>query len=86
MAGKYTLLTPSGSIVGTVKGTLGGHRKLKLYGRLDCRSALQAIAKGGYINNRVFFQDESIAKACGFRPCAVCMPKEYQAWKKNNPS
>ena len=28
----------------------------KIYGRLDCRAALQAIARGGYVNNRVFFR------------------------------
>lgn len=28
------------------KGTLGGHRKLKIYGRLDCPSALRHIARG----------------------------------------
>ena len=28
------------------KGTLGGHRKLKIYGRLDCPSALRHIDKG----------------------------------------
>jgi hypothetical protein len=36
-------------------GTLGGHRKLKGYGRLDCLSALRWIAKGHYVRHRVFF-------------------------------
>jgi hypothetical protein len=62
-------------------GTLGGHHKTKIYGRLDCRAALQAIARGGYAANRVFFASEKDARAAGYRPCAVCMPAEYARWK-----
>ncbi|NHV26918.1 Ada metal-binding domain-containing protein [Burkholderia sp. D-99] len=62
-------------------GTLGGHRRNRIYGRLDCRSALQAIARGGYVKHRVFFQDEDTAVAAGYRPCAVCLPGKYAAWK-----
>jgi len=63
-------------------GTLGGHRRTRIYGRLDCRAALRAIARGGYVKDRVFFRDEATAIAAGYRPCAVCMPVEYAAWKK----
>lgn len=38
-----------------IPGTLGGYRRGKLYGKLDCPSALRAIAQGGYIKYRVFF-------------------------------
>ena len=62
-------------------GTLGGHRGGKRYGRLDCRAALQAIARGGYVKQRVFFADEGTAIAAGYRPCAVCMPRQYADWK-----
>ena len=31
-------------------GQLGGHRRLKIYGRLDCPSANRAIKKGQYVN------------------------------------
>jgi methylphosphotriester-DNA--protein-cysteine methyltransferase len=62
-------------------GTLGGNRASRIYGRLDCRAALQAIARGGYVNNRVFFADETTAIAAGYRPCAVCMPEAYARWK-----
>ncbi len=65
-----------------VRGTLGGHRGGKLYGRLDCRAALRAIARGGYVKHRVFFLDEATAIAAGYRPCAVCMPLEYALWKQ----
>ena len=62
-------------------GTLGGHRKGRLYGRLDCPAALRAIARGGYVRDRVFFADEQTAIAAGYRPCAVCLPEKYARWK-----
>ncbi|MDI9248306.1 Ada metal-binding domain-containing protein [Stenotrophomonas sp. RS-48] len=68
----------------SVPGTLGGHRGGKIYGRLNCRAALQAIARGGYVKHRVFFIDEATAVAAGYRPCAVCMPERYAAWKAEN--
>ncbi|MGB7196350.1 MAG: Ada metal-binding domain-containing protein [Collimonas pratensis] len=64
-------------------GSLGGHRRSRIYGRLDCRAALQAIARGGYIAQRVFFLHQADAEAAGYRPCAVCLPQEYAVWKKN---
>jgi len=63
------------------RGTLGGHRGTRIYGRLDCRAALRAIARGGYVRHRVFFLDERTARTAGFRPCAICMPEKYRAWK-----
>ena len=62
-------------------GQFGGHRKMKIYGRLDCPAALRAIAAGGYVASRIFFADEPTAVAAGYRPCATCMPAAYQAWK-----
>ncbi|HEY6912661.1 MAG TPA: Ada metal-binding domain-containing protein [Myxococcales bacterium] len=62
-------------------GTLGGHRKTRVYGRLDCTSALRALARGGYRAHRVFFLDERTAIAAGYRPCAVCMPEGYARWR-----
>lgn len=63
-------------------GALGGHRKSRIYGRLDCPAALRAIARGGYAVNRVFFLNRAHARAAGYRPCAACLPKEYASWKK----
>ncbi|MBR3630370.1 MAG: metal-binding protein [Oscillospiraceae bacterium] len=63
------------------KGTLGGHKGLKIYGRLDCPSALRHIAKGQYVKYRVFFADEESAIAAGYRPCAKCMKEAYLKWK-----
>ncbi|GAA2828967.1 metal-binding protein [Kitasatospora sp. CM 4170] len=62
-------------------GTLAGHRRGRLYGRLDCPSACRAIAAGGYVRHRVFFADEQTAIAAGYRPCAVCLPAAYRRWK-----
>lgn len=64
-------------------GTLGGHKKLKIYGRLDCPSALKYIEKGQYVKQRVFFADEETAIAAGYRPCGVCMKEKYKKWKEN---
>ena len=62
-------------------GTLGGHRRSKGYGRLDCPAALRWIARGHYVRHRVFFADEATALAAGYRPCAVCLPDRYADWK-----
>ncbi|MDF8265593.1 Ada metal-binding domain-containing protein [Luteipulveratus flavus] len=76
----YTLIGADGRpYASPTPGRLGGYRRSKL--RLDCPSALRAIAKGGYVGERVFFADEATAVAAGYRPCAVCLPAEYAAWK-----
>ena len=62
-----------------VPGTLGGHRKTKIYGRLDCRAALQAIARGGYVASACSSSMSTTAASAGFRPCAVCMPESIRA-------
>jgi quercetin dioxygenase-like cupin family protein len=67
---------------GFEKGTLGGNRQLKIYGRLDCPNALRWLAKGHYKKQRVFFMDETTAIAAGYRPCGICMKQAYQAWKR----
>jgi methylphosphotriester-DNA--protein-cysteine methyltransferase len=66
------------------RGTLGGHRATRIYGRLDCPSALRAIERGGYVKHRVFFADEAEAIAAGYRPCARCLPDRYRDWKSAN--
>ncbi|MDE3130119.1 MAG: hypothetical protein KGL16_03120 [Acidobacteriota bacterium] len=67
-------------------GTLGGHRRTKIYGRLDCPSALRAIARGGYVGNRVFFVDAQAALAAGYRPCTICLHDAYEEWEKPDAS
>ncbi len=81
-AKRYSLIGVDGRpYTSSAPGTLGGHRRNKLYGRLDCPTALRALAAGGYARNRVFFADEPTAIAAGFRPCAVCLPQAYRTWK-----
>ena len=78
---RYTLIGKDGMpYESDTPGLLGGHRKLKIYGRLDCPSALRYIAKGQYVPWRVFFPDEETAIAAGYRPCGVCMKEQYRMW------
>lgn len=83
-AKKFKLIDSNGKeYLSNNPGTLGGNKKLKIYGRLDCPSAIRWLNKGKYISNRVFFENEEVAIAAGYRPCAVCMPNEYKKWKNN---
>ncbi|WP_033295903.1 Ada metal-binding domain-containing protein [Amycolatopsis jejuensis] len=78
----FTLLGTDGHpYESATPGTWGGHRRSHIYGRLDCPSARDAIARGGYVRHRVFFADEATAIAAGYRPCAVCCPEKYRVWK-----
>jgi hypothetical protein len=77
----YTLLGPNGRpYPSQAPGTLGGHRRSKIYGRLDCPSALRWIAQGKYVQHRVFFADEEVAIAAGYRPCGACLRSRYRQW------
>lgn len=64
------------------KGLFGGHRQLKIYGLMDCPSALRHIEQGNYIKHRVFFADEETAISAGYRPCGICMKEHYELWKR----
>jgi methylphosphotriester-DNA--protein-cysteine methyltransferase len=78
----FTLVGPDGRPQrSSTPGSVGGHRRSKIFGRLDCPSALRAIARGGYVDGRVFFRDAETALRAGYRPCAVCMREEYRSWK-----
>jgi metal binding Ada-like protein len=78
----YRLLNADGRpYESATPGRFGGHRRSKIYGRLDCRAARRAIAAGGYSPHQVFFADQATAVAAGYRPCAVCLPEAYKKWK-----
>jgi methylphosphotriester-DNA--protein-cysteine methyltransferase len=83
MSGRvYRLMGRDGAVFDSaVRGMLGGNGKARIYGRLDCPSALAAVARGGYQDTRVFFADEPTAIAAGFRPCGNCMRDAYAKWK-----
>ena len=79
----YKLIDKNGKeYYSKIPGTYGGNKKLKIYGKLDCCSALKWIEKGYYIDNRVFFEDEATAISAGYRPCGLCMKAEYLEWKE----
>lgn len=60
------------------KVVLGGNRRLKIYGTLQCASGRKMKAA-----NRVFFASEEEAVVSGYRPCARCMKTAYLLWKNN---
>jgi hypothetical protein len=85
MAKRYKLVGADGQpYESDLPGALGGYRPERIYGRLDCSSALRALAKGGYAGKRVFFPDEETAIATGYRPCGKCMKTEFLLWKQKN--
>lgn len=56
MSKYYHLTAPDGSTYGSdILGELGGYRKVKIYGRLDCSSVIRAPSKG-YARHRIFFK------------------------------
>ena len=78
----YKLINENGEeYLSSNPGLLGGNKRLKIYGKLDCKSANKWIKKGYYVKDRVFFPDEETAIKAGYRPCAVCMKKEYEERK-----
>lgn len=56
----------------------GGHKKLKIYGLLRCRSGKRMKTA-----NRIFFCSEKEATDKGFRPCGHCMKSAYEKWKND---
>ena len=78
---RYRLLGADGEVYESAEpGRLGGNRRARIYGRLDCGSARAALSRG-YAAHRVFFADEAAAVAAGYRPCGNCMREAYRAWK-----
>ena len=67
------------------EGEFGGNSRLKIYGRLDCPSALSTIKRfpGSYEKYRVFFADEKTALAAGYRPCGNCLRQKYREYIKD---
>lgn len=80
---QYKLTDANGNIyLSETPGTFGGNGKLKIYGRLDCPSALSTIKRfpGSYEKSRVFFADEKTALAAGYRPCGNCLKAKYKEY------
>ena len=58
------------------KISYGGNIKLKIYGRLNCKSGMRMKRE-----NRIFFTSKKEARKNNFRPCGHCMREEYKKWK-----
>ena len=69
---KLKSLIKNGEIV------LGGNKRLKIYGRLSCKSGKRMKVK-----NRVFFSSEKEAINFDYRACGHCMKTKYQQWRRN---
>lgn len=83
MPKQYKLLNANGEIyLSDTPGIFGVNGKLKIYGRLDCYSALSTIKRfpGSYEKSRVFFADEKTALAAGYRPCGNCLKAKYKEY------
>jgi methylphosphotriester-DNA--protein-cysteine methyltransferase len=65
------------SLIKKGKTVLGGNRRLKIYGKLSCKSGKRMKKE-----NRVFFASEKQAINEGYRPCGHCMKTKYQTWKE----
>ena len=63
------------SLIEQNKVCLGGNRRLRIYGRLDCSSGKRMKRE-----NRVFFLSKQQAVEVGYRPCGHCMKAEYRQW------
>jgi hypothetical protein len=75
---RHAELSP-GELLGLLRRgaiTLAGHRRGRIYGRLDCPSGRRMRRE-----QRVFFADEAEALALGYRPCGRCLPLAYRAWR-----
>jgi methylphosphotriester-DNA--protein-cysteine methyltransferase len=81
----YRLVGPDGRFYESERpGVFGGNARARIYGRLDCPSAIRAL-RGGYARHRVFFADEAAAVAAGYRPCGSCLREAYGAWRRGAP-
>ena len=83
----YKLLDSAGKeYLSEIPGTFGGNSRLKIYGRLDCPTALSPITRfpGSYEKFRVFFSDEKTALAAGYRPCGNCLRTQYREYMEDS--
>ena len=79
---RYRLLAANGTTYESDRpGELGGNRSARIYGRLNCGTAVAALSKG-YAQHRVFFADEAVAIAAGYRPCGNCLRAQYRKWAR----
>ncbi len=76
----YRLSAPDGSIYESPNpGQLGGYKPQRIYGRLDCRSALSHLQKGNYAAHRVFL----LMKALQSQLDSALAPSAYPSSMQN---
>ena len=83
MSKQYKLTDVNGNIyLSNTPGEYSGNNKLKVYGRLDCGTAIASMRRfpGEYQKHRVFFADEKTALAAGFRSCGNCLRAKYKEY------
>ena len=83
MSKQYKLTGADGNIyLSDTPGEYGGNAKGRIYGRLDCKTALDSMRRfpGEYEKHRVFFVDEKTALAAGYRPCGNCLKAKYKEY------
>lgn len=65
----YTLVGRDGHrYVSEAPGTLGGHARTRVYGRLDCPVALSWIRRGSAMPHRIFGPDQLTVGHASVRP------------------
>jgi methylphosphotriester-DNA--protein-cysteine methyltransferase len=47
---------------------------------------LSLLRRGFQPRHRVFFKDESVAIAAGYRPCGACLRSKYREFKRTGTS
>ena len=74
---KHSELTPPvlKSLVKNEEICFGGNIRLKIYGKLNCKSGKRMKTE-----NRVFFKTEKQALENGYRPCGHCLKMKYKEW------
>ena len=78
-ANEYKLLGINGNYLSKIPGTCAGHSDLRVYGKVDCPSTLIYLGD----DCGVYFENEEVANTLGYRPCSVCMKKEFKKWEQS---
>lgn len=76
-------LLPEGIGILDLPKLFSGNKHTKIFGKATCSSTIGHQILLGNNTNRVLFHSENEALKSGFRPCAKCMPEQYEKWKKH---
>ncbi len=73
----YKILENGQTILSDIPGKYAGHKRYKIFGRLDCKSG-RIMTK----ENRVFFHTLEDAILHGYRPCRNCKPIDEEDFQR----